>query len=128
MKYLCLISAEKVMEQMPAADAARHYEEYREFTDAIRASGHLIDVNRLVPPAEGVTVRVRQGEVLVTDGPFVETKEQMGGYYLIEATDMNEAIQIATRIPGCRLGSVEVRPVAHDTQTLAALGFDVAEK
>jgi hypothetical protein len=60
--------------------------------------------------------------VLTTDGPFVETKEQLGGYFLLEAKDMNEAIQIAARIPGARHGSVEVRPVAEDEQTLRALG------
>ena len=68
-------------------------------------------------------VRVRDGKVLTTDGPFAETKEQLGGYYLIEARDLNEAIQVAARIPGARLGCVEVRPVADDPQTLA-LGLD----
>ena len=128
MKYLCLISAEKVMEQMTEQDAASHYEEYREFTDAIRASGHYVGCNRLLPRNASVTVRVRHGETLVTDGPFVETKEQLGGYYVIEAVDMNEAIQIAARIPGARFGMVEVRPVAEDAQTIAALGFISEEK
>jgi hypothetical protein len=127
-KYLCLISAEKVMEQMPAEEAARHYDEYRQFTDAIRASGHYVSCNRLLPPEAGVTVRVRHGETLVTDGPFVETKEQMGGYYVIDAVDMNEAIQIAARIPAVRVGSVEVRPVADDAQTVEALGFNATTK
>jgi hypothetical protein len=121
-KYLCLIAAEKVMEQMAPADADRHYEEYREFTDALRLGGQYISCNRLLPPSEATTVRVRSGQVLVTDGPFVETKEQLGGYYLIEAADLNEAIQIAARIPGAKHGCVEVRPVAEDAQTMAALG------
>ena len=122
MKYLCLICAEKVMEQMSEADAKQHYEEYREFTDAIRASGHLIACNRLQPPQTATTVRVRGGKVSTTDGPYAETKEQFGGYYLIEARDLNEAIQVASRIPGARLGCVEVRPVAEDEQTRRAIG------
>lgn len=124
MKYLCLICAEKVMEQMPRADADKHFEEYREFTDAIRRSGHYVGCNRLLPPDAASTVRVREGRISVTDGPWVETKEQLGGYYLIEARDLNEAIQVAARIPGARFGCVEVRPVAEDLQTVRALGFD----
>lgn len=124
MKYLCLICAEKVMEQMARADADKHFEEYREFTDAIRRSGHYVGCNRLLPPDAASTVRVRDGRISVTDGPWVETKEQLGGYYLIEARDLNEAIQVAARIPGARFGCVEVRPVAEDLQTVRALGFD----
>jgi len=123
MKYLCLICAEKVMEQMTEADATAHFAEYTEFTNAIRASGHYLGCNRLLPPSEAITVRNRQGKVMTTDGPFVETKEQLGGYYLIEARDLNEAIRIAARIPGAKHGCVEVRPVAEDEQTLIALGF-----
>jgi len=124
MKYLCLICAEKVMEQMPKADADAHYEEYAEFTDAIRESGHFVGCNRLLPPAAATTIRVRNGKVLATDGPWVETKEQLGGYYLIEARDLNEAIRIAAKIPGASRGCVEIRPVAEDAQTVEALGFD----
>ncbi|MBP7655691.1 MAG: YciI family protein [Pseudoxanthomonas sp.] len=127
MKYLCLICAEKVMEQMPRADADKHFEEYREFTDAIRQSGHYLGCNRLLPPDAATTVRVRNGRVSVTDGPWTETKDQLGGYYLIEARDLNEAIQVASRIPGAKLGCVEVRPVAEDAQTLQALGFAAPE-
>ncbi|EQL42615.1 TPA: YciI family protein [Pseudomonas aeruginosa] len=127
MKYLCLICAEKVMEQMPRADADKHFEEYREFTDAIRQSGHYLGCNRLLPPDAASTVRVRNGRVSVTDGPWTETKDQLGGYYLIEARDLNEAIQVASRIPGAKLGCVEVRPVAEDAQTLQALGFAAPE-
>ena len=121
MKYLLSIAAEKVMEQMEPGFAARHFEEYREFTSEIRNSGNLVSCNRLVPAAEAVTVRVRMGKVSTTDGPFVETKEQFGGYYVIEARDMNEAIAIAARIPGAKYGCVEVRPVAEDEQTRKAL-------
>jgi hypothetical protein len=126
MKYLCLIAAEKVMEQMTEQDAALHYEEYRQFTDDIRESGHYVGCNRLLPPDAAVTVRLRNGRALTTDGPFVETKEQLGGYFVIEAKDMNEAIQVASRIPGARFGCVEVRPIAEDQQTVDALGFEQA--
>lgn len=123
MKYLCLICAEKVMEQMPAAEAERHFEDYREFTAAIRNSGHYLGCNRLLPPAAATTIRVRDGKVSATDGPYAETKEQLGGYYLIEARDLSEAIEVAARIPGARIGCVEIRPVAEDPRTLDALGF-----
>jgi hypothetical protein len=123
MKFLCLICAEKVMEQMPARDAERHFEEYREFTAAIRQSGHFIGCNRLLPPPAATTVRVRQGRVSTTDGPYAETKEQLGGYYVIEARNRDEAIGVAARIPGAWIGCVEVRPIAEDEQTLRALGF-----
>ena len=123
MKYLCLICAETVMEQMPEADAEKHFEEYSEFTEDIRKSGHFVDCNRLVPPQAATTIRVRKGKVSTTDGPYVETKEQLGGYYVIEARDLNEAIQVASRIPGAWIGCVEVRPIAEDVRTLQALGF-----
>ncbi len=122
MKFLCLICAERVMEWMSPADAARHYDEYRRFTDEIRASGHLVEVNRLLPPDAAVTLRVRNGKVSTTDGPFAETKEHFGGYYVIEARDLNEAIRIAARIPGAKKGCVEVRPIADDEATRRALG------
>jgi len=78
MKYLCLICAETLMEQMPEADAEKHYEEYSEFTEGIRRSGHFIGCNRLLPPHAATTVRVRKGKVSTTDGPYAETKEQLG--------------------------------------------------
>ena len=124
MKFLCLICAEVVMEQMPEADAEQHFREYAEFTEGIKKSGHFIGANRLKPAATATTVRVRKGKVLITDGPFAETKEQFGGYYLIEAKDLNEAIQVAAKIPGAQRGCVEVRPIAEDPQTLA-LGLNV---
>ena len=126
MKYLCLIRAETVMEQMSDAEAEKHYEEYRAFTDEIRKSGHFAGCNRLLMPDTATTVRVRNGKVSATDGPYAETKEQLGGYYVIEAKDRSEAIEVASRIPGARIGSVEVRPVAEDERTLRALGFAVS--
>lgn len=122
MKYLCMISAEKVMETMPADDAALHFQEYAEFTEDIRRSGHYLGANRLQPVTTATSVRVRNGRVHVTDGPFAETHEQIGGYFVIEASDLNDAIQVAARIPGARYGTVEIRPIADDAQTLA-LGF-----
>jgi len=127
MKYLCLICAETVMEQMPETDASKHFEEYSEFTEEIRKSGHFVDCNRLLPPQSAITVRVRKGKVSTSDGPYVETKEQLGGYYVIEARDLNEAIQVASRIPGAWIGCVEVRPIAEDAQTIRALGLAAAD-
>ena len=127
MKFLCLICAERTMEQLQSAEAEKHFDDYTEFTKKIRKSGHFVGCNRLLPPREAVTIRVRQGKISATDGPYVETKEQFGGYYLIEAKDMNEAIQVAARIPGAWIGSVEVRPVAEDEKTLRALGILTAE-
>ena len=124
MKFLCLICAEKVMEQMSAADSEKHFAEYVEYTARIRRSGHFISCNRLLPPDSATTVRVRNGKISTTDGPWVETKEQFGGYYLIEARDLNEAIRIAAGIPGAAKGCVEIRPVADDapTQQILAAG------
>jgi hypothetical protein len=124
MKFLCLICAETVMEWMSEADATRHFEEYREFTEDVRRDGHLVDSNRLLPPDAAVTLRVRNGQVFTTDGPFTETKEHLGGYYLIEARDLTEAIRIASKIPGAKHGCVEVRPVAQDARTMEVLGHD----
>jgi hypothetical protein len=124
MKYLCLICAEKVMEQMPEDVAKQHFKEYADFTQTIRDSSHYLSCNRLLPANAAITLRVRNGKITTTDGPFAETKEQLGGYYLIEARDLNEAIQVASRIPGAKHGCVEVRPVAEDERTLRALGLD----
>ena len=117
MKYLCLICAEKVMEQMEPEVRAKTFEDYGEFNRQLRDSGHFVAANRLLPPDTAITVRVRKGKVMTTDGPWVETKEQLGGYYLIEARDLNEAVQVAARIPGAWVGCVEVRPIADDPTT-----------
>ena len=126
MKFLCLICTEKVMEQMPEADAKKHYQDYRDFTDTITRSGHYLGCNRLLPPQTAATVRVRNGKVTTTDGPFAETKEQLGGYFLIEAKDLDEAVKVAAGIPGAWHGCVEVRPVAEDSQTLHAVAAAAA--
>ncbi len=112
MQYLCLIYGDEMQwEKMPKAEAEKAHGEYFAFTDAIRKSGQYIGGNPLQPTRTATTVRVRNGKVSTTDGPFAETKEQLGGYYLIEAKDLNEAIAVASRIPGARYGSIEVRPI-----------------
>jgi hypothetical protein len=110
------------MEHMSDADADRHFDEYAAFTREIRDSGHYVGCNRLLPSDTAITVRVRNGRLSTTDGPFTETKEQIGGYYVVEARDLNESIRLAAKIPGSRHGSVDIRPIATDERTLRALG------
>ena len=124
MLYLCLICAERVMEHMTDEEARQHYADYRTFTEEIRASGHFVAANRLMPPETATTVRVRDGVVSTTDGPFAETKDLLGGYYVIRAKDRAEAVSIAARIPGGWFGCVEVREIADDPPTRDALDFD----
>ncbi|NUQ10876.1 MAG: YciI family protein [Gemmatimonadaceae bacterium] len=117
MRYLCLIyENEKQWESMPKDQAEAIFGEYFGFTEGIRQSGHYLGGEALQPTATATTVRVRNGRTSTTDGPFAETKEQLGGYYLIKAADLNEAIQVAARIPGARLGCVEIRPVVEFDQ------------
>jgi hypothetical protein len=112
MKYLCLIyDDEKKWETMSKAEADAYMGEYFAFTDAIKGSGHYIAGEALQPVQTATTVRSRNGKLSTTDGPFAETKEQLGGYYLIEARDLNDALQVAQRIPSVRTGSIEVRPI-----------------
>ena len=85
--------------------------EYMAYTDDIRKSGHWLGGEALQPTQTATTIRVREGKVSTTDGPFAETKEQLGGFYMVEAKDLNDAIQVASRIPGAKHGSIEVRPV-----------------
>ena len=112
MKYLCLIYEDETLwQKMPKVEVDKLYAEYAAFKDNIKQSGYLVECNPLEPTHETTTVRVRNGKVLTTDGPFVETKEQLGGYFLIEARDLNDAIQVASRIPSARLGGIEIRPI-----------------
>src|SRR5262245_19119142 len=112
MKYLCLIyDEEKKVGEMSKSESDAFVGEYFEFTDAIRKSGHYVGGEALQPVQTATTVRLRNGKVSTTDGPFAETKEQLGGYYLINARYLNDAIQVASKIPSSRIGSVEVRPV-----------------
>jgi hypothetical protein len=112
MKYLCLIySDEKQYSSWPESQYKAALAEYMAFTDGIQESGHLIAAERLQRTNTATTIRSRNGKISTTDGPFAETKEQLGGFYLIDARDLNEAIQVASRIPGTRWGSIEVRPI-----------------
>jgi hypothetical protein len=113
-QYLCLIYSDET--QWPRLSKPEHDRvlgEYLAYTEDVRHSGHLRGGNPLEPTSAATTVRVRNGKVSTTDGPFAETKEQLGGYYLLEARDLNEAIQLAARIPGARYGCIEVRPIAE---------------
>lgn len=112
MKYLCLLYADETQwPKMPPREAQQWIGEFASFTGSIQASGHYLGSNRLQATTAARTVRVRDGRISATDGPFAETKEQLGGYFLIEADDIDAAAAIAARIPGARYGSVEVRPV-----------------
>jgi hypothetical protein len=112
MKYLCLIyDDESKRGTIPKDQMDTMMSEYYAFTESIKKSGQYIGGEALQPTQNATTIRVRQNKVSTTDGPFAETKEQLGGFYLINAKDLNEAIQVATRIPSARTGSVEVRPI-----------------
>jgi hypothetical protein len=105
MKYVCLVYMdEKLLESVPDREC-------QAFGDTLRDSGRWVGGQALQSVHTATTVRVRNGKTAVTDGPFAETKEQLAGFYLIDATDLNEAIQVASRIPPARVGSIEVRPV-----------------
>ncbi len=112
MQYLCLIyDPEKAWTEMSEADRNAMSAEYMGFTQDIMKSGHFKAGEALKPTSTATTVRVRDGKTTTTDGPFAETREQLGGFYLIEAKDLDEATQIAARIPSARIGSIEVRPI-----------------
>lgn len=105
MKYLCLVySDEKKLEGFPDSECMT-------CGDGLRQSGHMVAAEALQPVHTATTVRVRDGKVSITDGPFAETKEQLAGFYLVEARDLDEALAIAAKIPPARVGSIEVRPV-----------------
>jgi hypothetical protein len=112
MQYLCLIyDSEAEWMKMSQPEQGKMYEEYRKFTEDIKASGNHLGGNQLQPISTATTVRIRNGKRLTTDGPFAETKEQLGGFYMIEAKNLDEAIEIASRIPSAKVGSIEVRPL-----------------
>ena len=117
MQYLLLIyHNEKQWETKSAAELGKIYQEYGTFTKSITEAGNYKGGNPLEPTSKATTVRVRDNKKLITDGPFAETKEQLGGYYLIEAKDLDEALVIAAKIPAVRSGSIEVRPVMQRAQ------------
>ena len=112
MRYVCLIyDEEKKIQTMSQQDSQSFMGEYFQFTEDIQKSGNYVAGEALQPVGTATTLRVRNGKLSTTDGPFMETKEQLGGFYLIEARDLNEALKIAARIPSVRTGTIEVRPV-----------------
>ena len=112
MKYLCLIYEDQTQwAKLPKAEADKVFAEYGAYTDGIKKSGHYLGGEALQPTQTATTLRVRNGKLSTTDGPFAETKEQLGGFYLLEAKDLNDAIQAAAKIPSARYGSIEVRPI-----------------
>ena len=115
MKYLCLVyGEERALQGMDDRHCVA-------FDEEVRQSGHCVASEALQPVASATTVRVRNGKLQVTDGPFAETKEILAGFYMIEARDLNEAIQIASRIPPAQVGSIEVRPIRPIRETVRAM-------
>ena len=114
MKYMLLIhDDEKAWAKMTDAERQRIYGEYGQFGQQIKDTGHYLAGAQLQPTTTATSVRVRDGKRLVTDGPFAETREQLGGYFLVDAKNLDEAISIAARIPSARMGTIEVRPVVE---------------
>ncbi|HEY3831482.1 MAG TPA: YciI family protein [Acidimicrobiia bacterium] len=112
MQYLLMIcTEEKAMFDATPDEAASSMAQYMKFQEEIGKRGLLVGGARLRPTTDATTVRVRNGEVLTSDGPFAETKEQVGGYYLVDCKDLDEAIEVAGKIPGAQFGSIEVRPL-----------------
>ena len=112
MQYLLMIyQNEAEYAKIDAEASQKMLQEYGAFTQSIIQSGNFKAGDRLRPTSTATTVRVRDGKTLTTDGPFAETREQLGGYYLIEAKDLDAALAIAARIPSARIGSIEVRPI-----------------
>ncbi len=112
MKYLCLVyHDEKQLDALPAREYDALVRDTLAYDEELRQSGHYIASNALEYVQTATTVRVRSGKISITDGPFAETKEQLGGFILIEARDLNEAIRVASGMPPGCLGSIEVRPI-----------------
>jgi hypothetical protein len=116
MKFMLIVHHnEDAFEKMGKETQSQLLTESIELTHQLHATGQYVHASPLQPAATAVMVRVREGKPLVTDGPFIETREQIAGYFLVNARDLNEAICIATRVPGARIGSVEVRPLIEIT-------------
>jgi len=111
MRYLLLIYAEEPTQAVPEQRMIEESAAYNEFTADIRSRGIFEAGEALVPTSSATTVRVKNGETVTTDGPFAETKEALGGFYLVNAKDLDEAIELAARIPAATHGSIEVRPI-----------------
>jgi hypothetical protein len=114
MKYLLLIyDSEQSWSSLSESERERIYRDYRQLREQLQAKGQFLGGSQLQPVGTATSIRVRDGKTLVTDGPFAETHEQLGGYFLIEAKDLDEANSIAARIPSARMGTVEVRPLVE---------------
>jgi hypothetical protein len=112
MKYLLLIyENEASFAGLSEAEQGQVFQEYMDYSNRIRKSGNYIAGQALQPISTATTVRVKNGKTITTDGPFAETREQLGGFYMVEAKDLDEAITLAAGIPGARTGSIEVRPI-----------------
>ena len=112
MKYMCLVYLdEETFAPMSEAEKGRLVNEALDSDEVLRAGGHFVDANALELPETAISVRVRDGRLSATDGPFAETKEHLSGYILIEARDLNEAVRVAGTIPMAAYGTIEVRPV-----------------
>jgi len=109
MKYMMLVYLDE--QAMSEAEREHCYVESAQLAQDLNASGNYLDASPLHPVATATSVRVRDGQRIVTDGPFAETREQLGGYYLIDARDLDEALSIAARVPPARFGTIEIRPV-----------------
>jgi hypothetical protein len=121
MKYMLLIhDDEKAWGRLSDAERQKIYAEYGAFSAELRAAGQYLAGSQLQPTTTATSVRVRDGKRLVTDGPFAETREQLGGYYLVEAKNLDEAIGLAAKIPSAKIGTIEVRPVVEMGQQAAA--------
>jgi len=112
MKYLLLIyESEAIGAALREAERGKIYQEYMEYTKRIHKNGNYLAGEALQPVSSATSVRVKNGKTLTTDGPFAETREQLGGFYMVEAKDLDEAIALAAAIPAARTGSIEVRPI-----------------
>jgi len=115
MKFLCLAYEEETtLNAMSEAEWRALRKETLDYVDALRANGRMLEARPLQSATQAATVRVRNGQLSVTDGPFAETKEQLGGYFLIEASDRDEALTIAAGWPSARFGTIEVRPLEDE--------------
>ena len=128
MKFLCLIyEDERIWSSMPPDQAGALLGEYEVFNEEVARRGFLVQCEALLPTSTATTVRIRNGRASTSHGPAVNTREQLGGFYVVEADDMAEALQVASRIPSARHGAVEVRPIMSFSESLAALPAAMAD-
>ena len=121
MKYMLLIyDQEQAWNKLSENERGKIYGEYRQLMEELRSKGQYLDGSQLHPTTAASSVRVRDEKQLVTDGPFAETREQLGGFFLVEAKDLDEAIALAARIPSARMGTIEVRPLVEMSAPAAA--------